>query len=205
MEVLVVRHGQSVADIERRLEGRADFPLTELGCKQAEKVAKWISEKYRQDIILSSPLKRAAKTAEYIGTETGIKVIYHEELMEWNNGLLAGLLFSEAKEKYPLSEGGRKPHDEFAECESLINFRARAEMFWSKIVHQYKEEQSIKRICIISHGGMINMLFKSFMNLSINTNCEIRTGDTGLHLWEVDGEKRTIIFSNSQEHLLENY
>ena len=36
MEILVVRHGQSVADLEDRHEGRADFQLTELGCMQAK-------------------------------------------------------------------------------------------------------------------------------------------------------------------------
>ena len=42
MEILIVRHGQSIADIENRYEGRADFELTELGCKQAKSLSKWI-------------------------------------------------------------------------------------------------------------------------------------------------------------------
>ena len=202
MEILVVRHGQSQADLEDRYEGRADFPLTELGCQQAEKLAKWMLEKYNPDIILSSPLKRAAKTAEYIGKETGVKIIYYNELMEWDNGLLAGMLRCEANEKYPLPKEGRRPYDEFVETESYINFRARAEMFWSKFLDIYSNDENIERVCIVSHGGMINMLFRSFMNLPIDTNIILRTGDTGVHLWTVDSKKRGIVFINSQEHLL---
>lgn len=202
MEVLLVRHGQSLADLEDRHEGRADFPLTELGCKQARAAAKWIKESYEIDIILSSPLKRAAKTAEFISEETGTSIIFDDELMEWNNGLLAGLLRSEAIERFPLPEGGRKPHDEFAETESFINFRARAEMFWSKFIHRYENEETVKRICIVSHGGMINMLFSSFIDLPVNSNSSISTGDTGIHLWKVSRNERRIIFSNKQEHLM---
>jgi 2,3-bisphosphoglycerate-dependent phosphoglycerate mutase len=102
-----------------------------------------------------------------------------------------------------MPEGGRKPHDEFAESESYINFRARAEMFWSKFIDKYEKEESKSRICIVSHGGMINMIFRSFMMLPVNTEVGISTGDTGIHLWKVKGNERRIIFLNKQEHLLE--
>ena len=202
MEVLIVRHGESTADLEDRHEGRADFPLTERGCQQANLVAEWIKDNYKFDTILSSPLKRAAKTAEYISDATEIEIIYHKELMEWDNGLLAGLYRSEANEKFPLPKGGRKPHDEFAESESYINFRARAETFWSKFLHKY-ENQEDKTICIVSHGGMINMLFRSLMMLPMNNDIVLNTGDTGVHLWRLNGNEKRIIFSNKQDHLID--
>lgn len=202
MEILVIRHGQSLADLEDRYEGRADFELTELGCRQARVAAKWIKDNYEIDMILSSPLKRAAKTAEFISLETGIDIIFDDELMEWNNGLLAGLYRSEANVRFPIPEGGRKPHDEFAESESYINFRARAEMFWSRFIEKYEKDENKSRICIVSHGGMINMLFRSFMMLPVNADTYISTGDTGIHLWKINGSDRRIIFINKQEHLL---
>ena len=202
MEVLIVRHGESTADLEDRHEGRADFPLTERGCQQANLVAEWIKDNYKIDTILSSPLKRAAKTAEYISDATETEIIYHKELMEWDNGLLAGLYRSEANEKFPLPKGGRKPHDEFAESESYINFRARAETFWSKFLHKY-ENQEDKTICIVSHGGMINMLFRSLMMLPMNNDIVLNTGDTGVHLWRLNGNEKRIIFSNKQDHLID--
>jgi len=201
MEILIVRHGQSQADIEDRMEGRADFPLTDLGKCQAQKLAKWIAGNYKIDMIISSPLKRAAATAQAIGSETGLGIIYDENLMEWNNGLLAGLLRKEADEKFPLPQGGRRPHHEFAESESFINFRARAEMFLSRFLSDY-DNKGIERVCIVSHGGMINMLFRSFIKLPMDTESSIATGDTGVHLWRIDKNKRHIIFLNKQEHLM---
>ena len=142
------------------------------------------------------------KTAEFISGVTNTNIIFDEELMEWDNGLLARLYRSEANERFPLSEGGRKDHDEFANSESYINFRARAEMFWSKFIHKYEKEENA-RICIVSHGGMINMLFRSFIMLPVNMNVSISTGDTGVHLWKINGSERRIVFLNKQEHLLE--
>ncbi|WP_017186108.1 histidine phosphatase family protein [Alkalibacillus haloalkaliphilus] len=196
MELLIVRHGQSVADIENRHEGRADFPLTDLGKEQAEKLATWMSSHYEIDHIISSPLKRALLTAESIAERVGISVEQDRALMEWNNGELAGELKSEAKEKYPLPKEGRKRHDEFYNCESMINFRARVEIFWSKLM-----EAEAERIAIVAHGGTINMLFQSFLNLPMDTNVTLHTGDTGVHLWQFKDGKNIIKFSNSQVHL----
>lgn len=200
MEILIVRHGQSVADIEERYEGRADFPLTELGRHQAHKAAKWIEKNSPPSGIISSPLRRASETAKIISNQLGIDVVLDDDLMEWNNGLLAGMLRSEADIKYPLPKGGRNQYDEYYQCESFIQFRARAERFWS-ILMDANFLESHKRICIVSHGGTINMLFRSFLNLPLQTEVNLRTGDTGIHLWNVSNKEKTVHFSNFLGHL----
>lgn len=202
MEILVVRHGQSIADIEGRMEGRADFALSELGEKQAQCAAEWIKDRYKIDVLISSPLKRASKTAEFISKATRTDIFFDKALMEWDNGLLAGLYRTEANEKYPLPKGGRKLHDIIAQAESYISLRARAETFWSQLVHKYENERDNFMICLVSHGLLINNLFASFMRLPFNTEYYIASGDTGMHLWKISGHKKQIIFLNSQEHLL---
>lgn len=134
------------------------------------------------------------KTAEFISEETGTSIIFDDSLMEWDNGLIAGIHRLEADEKFPIPEEGRRPHDELAQSESYINFRARAEKFWSKLIHKYEKEEEILRICIVSHGGMINMLFRSFIMLPVNTDLSISTGNTGVHLWKVTGNEKRILF-----------
>jgi 2,3-bisphosphoglycerate-dependent phosphoglycerate mutase len=199
LDLLVVRHGQSIADIEDRFEGRADFELTDLGMQQAKLAADWINENYKPDYIITSPLKRARKTAETISSVCDVDILIEDEIMEWNNGRLAGLKREEGMEKYPLPPGGRKPHDTFAETESFIQFRARAETFLSKLLNSNKSKTG--RICIVSHGGFINMLFRSYLRLPMDSNISIASGDTGIHLWQVDENNRRIIFNNYQEHI----
>jgi 2,3-bisphosphoglycerate-dependent phosphoglycerate mutase len=197
MDLLIIRHGQSEADILKVIEGRADFGLTDLGHKQAKAMAKWIKEHYSMHKIFSSPLKRAKQTSEYISTIIGVRIQFDDDLMEWKNGLIAGLTQKEADEKYPVPNI-KYPHTRIYEQESQIDFRLRAETVLSKIINENSDDETI---AIISHGGMINMLFKCFMESPVNSKISIANGDTGIHHWKIKKDKREIILCNSQEHL----
>lgn len=196
MDLLVIRHGQSEADILKVIEGRADFNLTKLGHKQAELMAKWVNDNYKIKKIFSSPLKRAKQTAEHLSKTTGIEIQFYDDLMEWKNGLIAGLTLEEANKKYP--EPIKYPHTRVYEQESQIDFRARAESIFSEIINENNEEDTI---AVISHGNMINMLFKCFIETNMNSTISIANSDTGIHHWKVKNNKRTIILCNSQAHI----
>ena len=193
MEVLVMRHGQSVADIEDRCEGNADFALTDLGMQQAKSAAQWIAAHCPPRMIFSSPLKRAAQTAEILGNILNVSVNYDDGLREMNVGIWAGLKKADAFQKFPLPEGGFKPHERVPDGESGIEARARAEQFWSQmtIIHA-----ACPRIAIISHGMLITMLFRAFLNLPMDSEVGIKTDDAGIHLWRMAGRARQIGFLN---------
>ncbi|HBK85959.1 MAG TPA: histidine phosphatase family protein, partial [Firmicutes bacterium] len=63
MKILVIRHGESEADILHVHEGRADFALTAEGQRQAAAMAKWVAGLYTIDKIYASTLTRAQQTA----------------------------------------------------------------------------------------------------------------------------------------------
>lgn len=198
MELLVIRHGQSEADLLQCHEGRADFPLTKLGLKQGELLADWVKKNHPPDFIISSPLKRAAKTGEILALAMNKNIKYDDDLMEYNNGVLAGLPYEEAAVKYPMQPESKRAYLTFYGQETLIQFRARAETVLTRIMNEYPPES---RVAIISHGGMINMLFRSFMKMPVCTDYSISSGDTSVHLWKRDGEKRQILFINKMAHL----
>jgi 2,3-bisphosphoglycerate-dependent phosphoglycerate mutase len=198
LEILVLRHGQSVADIENRHEGRADFPLTELGREQARLAAAWIAANKPPSVIVASPLKRAAETAEIAAAACALTVEYDDGLMEMNNGVLAGLPLEEAERLYPAPQIARLPHEPVPGGESLLEFRFRAEEVWSRLTTQYADAG---RLLIVAHGGMISMLFRAFARLPVGIEVWLHTGDTGMHLWRLDGSERSILFANRQGHL----
>jgi len=200
MDLLVIRHGQSEADILNVIEGRANFNLTDFGNRQAELMAEWVKSYMSIDKIYASSLKRARQTAEKLSAATGIPVEHMDDLMEWKNGLIAGLNRQEANEKYPPPEI-KHPHTAVYEQESDIEFRLRAETAFSKIIN---ENASDANIAIVSHGGMINKLFQSFLMLPVNSGISISSGDTGIHHWTIDKENisaRRVVFGNSLVHL----
>lgn len=150
-------------------------------------------------MILASPLKRARETAEIVGNLMKIDVQFEPRLMEWDNGLLAGKTREEVDRLYPIPVGGKKPHHEIANAESEINFRARAEMFLSKLQDEVSKDANI---LIVSHGGMINMLFQSIMKMPLNVRNFVSCGDTSLHKIIMEDRDTIIVYMNKMEHLL---
>lgn len=192
MNILVIRHGQSEADILQVHEGRVDYPLTEKGHKQAQIMADFIKSNFKVNKIYSSTLTRAKQTAQYLADIFNHDIIYEEDLQEFNNGLLAGLTYEEAKIKYPKVDN--LPIDKSVYgMESLLEFRNRAERVLNKILEETKDD---KTIVIISHGKMINQLYHVFLNLPVNQDIFFSTGDTGIHLWLKEKERRYVVFAN---------
>lgn len=60
MEILLIRHGQSQADLEDRYEGRADFPLTELGHRQSPQEGEQDRIDHWRDYPRSCPFRPGA-------------------------------------------------------------------------------------------------------------------------------------------------
>ncbi len=70
----MIRHGESEADLLEVHEGRADFPLTEVGETQARKMAATVAKEYPPEIILASTLKRASGTAKILQEAIGCEL-----------------------------------------------------------------------------------------------------------------------------------
>lgn len=198
MELLIIRHGQSEADILNVHEGRADFPLTKLGERQASSMAAYVAEHLSPDIILASPLLRAKSTAQTLQKFVGCDLVFETDLMEFNNGVLAGLSKGEALVKYPLPPKGRPIHIPIERGESELAFRFRAENIFHKIMLDF---QSYNRVAIVSHGGFISQFIKAFLKQPNTSEYGFATGDTGIHLLEIKDNVRVIRFLNNQEHL----
>jgi 2,3-bisphosphoglycerate-dependent phosphoglycerate mutase len=204
IDLFIMRHGQSEADILDVHEGRADFPLTDLGREQARRAAAWFAARYTVDRILSSTLQRAAETARIVGEALRVQVEYDAQLMEFNNGELAGLTREESRKRFGHLFAKRRElalHQSFPGGETPIQFRARAETVLSSLLEDTPDGA---KLLLVSHGGMTNMLFRSFLRLPIDLlsgGVAISTGDTGIHHWQVDGAQRRIRFANSLAHL----
>ena len=194
----MIRHGQSEADLLGVHEGRADFPLTSLGQKQAEMMSTFVATNFPPEVILSSPLLRAKATAMSLREAVECDVILDEDLMKFNNGVLAGLSREVAAIQYPLPPNGRPPHISIENGESELEFRLRAEKVFHKIIHDY---QDFNRVAIVSHGGLISQLIRSFLQLPNTGDFVFATGDTGIHLLEIKNKVRVVRFLNRQDHL----
>lgn len=101
VKFLMIRHGQSEANLTKRFAGHWDSPATELGLAQAELAAKYVVANYRVDAIYSSDLKRAVAVGEAVARETGVQMYPDALLREIHAGQWEGRSFEEINEKFP--------------------------------------------------------------------------------------------------------
>ncbi|MEK7483093.1 MAG: histidine phosphatase family protein [Planctomycetota bacterium] len=94
MRTILVKHGETDWEIQKKLIGFSDEPLNERGIKQAELLAKRLSRE-NFTAVYSSPLQRASYTAELIAKECNLKVVYYDDLKEFNFGKIEGMLYKD--------------------------------------------------------------------------------------------------------------
>ena len=103
--IYLVRHGQTEFNRERRIQGHVDSPLTELGVRQAKAVGRLLRDLIREPDgwrIVSSPLGRAASTAEIVAAWLGgLPVETDDRLKEMSWGPHDGRLRSELEAEHP--------------------------------------------------------------------------------------------------------
>jgi broad specificity phosphatase PhoE len=198
MKLILVRHGESVGNQENRLQGNNDYDLTELGKVQAELTA----ERLRAEgvcSVYSSPLRRAAATAEAIATVLGCPPLFLPELREYDFGELAGETYAELRQRFggpALGPDGRPIERVYPGQEGRdVFFKRVTDCFWS-IVERHRAEE---KVAIVSHGGPIALLCQSVLGLPYKRpmpfaidNCSLSTVHVFDGEWE-DGRPRAAI------------
>jgi probable phosphoglycerate mutase len=99
--MLLVRHGASLLSPEKRFSGRGDVPLSPAGSEQARRVAARLAGREGVVAVVSSPLRRAVRTAEAIAAGVDLSVTVDPDLIETDFGRWEGLTFAEAREQWP--------------------------------------------------------------------------------------------------------
>lgn len=189
-EVLVVRHGLTDYNAERRLQGQLDVPLNDIGrdqCKSCGSRLKRMVEDGQHngiDAIYASPLERTRESAEIIRAAAGIQcdIVLDERIQEWNAGILQGHLLDELSVMFPKAweawNRSRDPGFVFPGGESFQQRFDRVKAFFLEVVKRHAGQ----RILVVTHGGVLDDLFRLVrgipMNIKTNApkvNAEIHT------------------------------
>lgn len=193
---IFLRHGRSLADDELKHEGRYNSPLTEVGIEQANKTAIKLSE-LSFDLVITSPLKRAFKTAEIISSYLKVEVEINDLFKERDNGILAGLYFEEAKTKYPepkYTSIYRNFPEESGENE--IQLYSRALLCINSLI-----KRKPGKYLVVSHGNILNAIVKQILKIPIgNTGAStiFRLKDNGYIEMDYNIEKDLWLFNKME-------
>lgn len=161
--LLLIKHGETDWNKEKKLQGITDIPLNENGKKHAELVAgKILEAKENPTAILSSPLMRAKQTAEIFSKMLKLQVTYNSDIQEVNFGTLEGLTWSEVKRVTGkdlefIHENFQFDYTSYG-GESIKQVLARMKNFEEFL--NSKTESFIQTFIVISHGTFIKVFLK---------------------------------------------
>lgn len=141
--IYFVRHGETEYNVLGIAQGQLDIPLNEKGISQAREVSEKLKN-YKIDIIYSSPLIRAKKTAEIINENHNVEIVLDDRLKEFYAGKRQGTKSSEwtaeMDEDFMLN-----PEKYGAESN---------EKFYQRCVDVYKDLPVDKNVLVVSHAGV---------------------------------------------------
>lgn len=98
--IVLLRHGRTAWNAERRYQGQEDPPLDDVGQVQAIEAAALVAA-MSPDVLLSSDLQRARQTAQKVSSLTGLPLTVDERLRERHLGHWQGLTRDEVQARYP--------------------------------------------------------------------------------------------------------
>jgi broad specificity phosphatase PhoE len=175
--LLLVRHGETQWNLDQRVQGHHDVPLTERGIQQAQRLAAWLSDE-PLEAIYSSDLIRARATAEVLADER-LPVNTDARFREGGFGLFEGLTTTEIQDRYPeefrLWREGAVDHRPPG-GETLEALRERCVAGARDALANHGGQT----IMIVAHGGPVRVMVCGLLGLDIRHYPQIRVENTSV-------------------------
>lgn len=155
MKVYVIRHGLTELNKKKKVNGEIDEPLAPEGIQQAKAAIPFLPKSIKH--IYTSPLQRAKQTAEIISSELNLRISSPDELTEIHMGSLAGNSWEEMAEGLELKKKHRTVQFDYRPYggESVKEVKKRVTKFLKKVKRKHRDNE----ILIITHGGIIRLLY----------------------------------------------
>lgn len=157
-KIYIVRHTQTIGNIEKRLTGRCDYELTEEGKKYVE----YLTDRFKGvkiDKIYSSTSGRAIKTVLPIANMNNIKIIENEDLLEMYFGIYDGWKWEEVNKVNPKIHELQVKTNEIMTIPKQETMNEVADRMYNCIYKIAKENEN-KTIMIASHGVAIEAFLR---------------------------------------------
>ncbi|MCL2883042.1 MAG: histidine phosphatase family protein [Coriobacteriia bacterium] len=157
---LLMRHPQTIANIEARYQGQQNAALSELGEAQRKRAVAGLLS-WEPDVVVTSPLDRCRSIAEPVAEGLGIELIVDDRLMEMSFGLLEGLTYDQITERglaFPWDAStGAWPVEG---AETIAQFAARVQSAADDLIlHE-------GRVASVVHGGVVRGITSYWMQIA---------------------------------------
>jgi probable phosphoglycerate mutase len=187
MRITTIRHGETDWNKAKRIQGSTDIELNETGLKQAKRLAKRLAAE-PCDVIFSSDLQRARKTAEIINQHHKVEMIISPCLREASFGELEGQYYSDEKVRTTFAE-----------------YREKHVASYFETVHGYIDkilQKDYMNVFLVGHFGTIRAIICYLLRISHENKDVLVIGNTAIHTFEkTDSGEFHMTVENDTAHL----
>jgi len=198
MRLIPGRHGETVWNVEGREMGQLDSPLTPLGIREAERLARRLSA-MKIDAIYSSPLGRAMQTASVIAAACHTEVHPEPELRERNMGIFQGLTQKQIEQRFP-EEGKAYAEDQNYAIPNGESGPERAE----RSIHAFSEiaaRHPGSTVVAVTHSGLLRGFLEWVMGITAGHRSRFRRDNASYNAFDFESELWTLVTWNDVSHL----
>jgi broad specificity phosphatase PhoE len=182
---IMVRHGQTEGNRDRRFTISSEIALTEVGIRQAEEAARRITELFKPEAVISSPFRRARQTSEIIAAQLKLSMEVLPDIHERDLGSLKGHSYENLRElrrNDPSYNRAQKWLWRPVGGESYEDVRRRVIGAFESLLAKY----SASEIVVVSHGVVMRSVWAhivgAWQGAHLPPNC-------GIVLVEHDGRQ----------------
>ncbi len=204
MDILLIRHGETTWNRERRMQGHIDIPLNDEGRRQARALGVALKAE-RPDAIWSSDLQRARDTAQAIADTHQMPLQLTEALRERCYGAFEGMTYQEIGERYPREMQqwkARELHARFPagerEAETLHEFYLRCIAAVTSIASAHHGE----KLVIVAHGGVLDCVYRAATGMPLSTERRFSIVNAAINRLHWNGEHLSLKQWADDAHLI---
>lgn len=197
---ILIRHGESVANLARVFAGQTDVPLTEKGHIQAALTADYLAAHERVDAIYASDLQRAYDTARHVADKFGLPVFPIPAFREIYAGEWEGRPFDEVADIFAVDYATWRENIGYARCtagESFLELQARCTAAVARLVAM----QQGKTVVVATHATPIRALECAWAGVGADGAKDIPfVANASVTVVEYEGEEVRVLLRGYHDH-----
>ncbi|ALK95744.1 phosphoglycerate mutase [Massilia sp. WF1] len=202
-KIILIRHGETAWNAERRLQGHLDIPLNDEGERQARLLAEALAPE-AIDLLVSSDLQRARQTAQAVATLRGMPLLVEPGLRERCYGGFEGLLYSEIEQRFPSEFAAWQARDIDAVLPSGKNCGESFRQFYARATEAILGLASAhpgRTLALVAHGGVLECAYRMAGNLPLETPRDFKVYNASINRFRVDGGRLVLESWGEVSHL----
>jgi probable phosphoglycerate mutase len=201
--IVLIRHGETAWNAERRLQGHIDIQLNAEGLRQADAVAAALAGE-RVDAIVASDLQRAHQTAQAIARLHGMPLHTDPSLRERCFGGFEGLLYAEIEQRFPQEFAAWQAREVDGAMPAGVRVAETFRQFYQRSVHaimRLAQQHRGQSLVLVAHGGVLECAYRAALGMALETPRNFAVLNASINRFSVSEGKLMLLSWGEVEHL----